>query len=75
MIFTEDVERIFGKRKFASKELEEALYATKIQTPPPHKTLQPAENTEKQQPDAAENQPKEEEKQNEAQLTENKDNC
>ncbi|MCQ2252179.1 MAG: ATP-dependent zinc metalloprotease FtsH [Bacteroidales bacterium] len=36
VIFTEDVERIFGKRKFASKELEEALYATKRQTPPPY---------------------------------------
>jgi len=74
VIFTEDVERIFGKRKFASKELEEALYATKIQTPPPHQTLQPAENNETK---SEENQQQKEveEKQNETQLAENKDNC
>ena len=40
VIFTEDVENIFGKRKFASKEQEEALYATRPQTvqptPPPY---------------------------------------
>jgi cell division protease FtsH len=38
VIFTEDVERIFGKRKFANKETEEALYATSRipLTPPPH---------------------------------------
>ncbi len=37
VIFTEDVERIFGKRKFASKEQEEALYGKKELTviPPP----------------------------------------
>lgn len=28
VIFTEDVERIFGKRKFSSKEQEESLYGT-----------------------------------------------
>ena len=40
VIFTEDVENIFGKRKFANKEQEEALYATRPQsqqlTPPPY---------------------------------------
>ncbi|MBQ3657104.1 MAG: ATP-dependent zinc metalloprotease FtsH [Bacteroidales bacterium] len=75
VIFTEDVERIFGKRKFASKELEEALYATKIQTPPPHKTLQPAEENKEAQPVENKQQKEAEEKQDEAQLAENKDNC
>lgn len=46
VIFTEDVENIFGKRKFASKELEEALYSTRIQTPPPHPSAQPAADGE-----------------------------
>lgn len=51
VIFTEDVENIFGKRKFASKAQEEALYATKMQTPPPYvpkqndKQLDPAEQS------------------------------
>lgn len=40
VIFTEDVEKIFGKRKFASKEQEEALYASRphvsTPTPPPY---------------------------------------
>ncbi|MCQ2250813.1 MAG: ATP-dependent zinc metalloprotease FtsH [Bacteroidales bacterium] len=36
VIFTEDVERIFGKRKWATKEQEEALYATRKITPPPY---------------------------------------
>ncbi|MCR5455354.1 MAG: ATP-dependent zinc metalloprotease FtsH [Bacteroidales bacterium] len=57
VIFTEDVENIFGKRKFASKEMEEALYATRPQsqasTPPPY------------QPDGEQNQeaPKDEQPQ------------
>ena len=49
VIFTEDVENIFGKRKFASKEQEEALYATRpqslSQTPPPYNP-QPKEGAE-----------------------------
>ena len=49
VIFTEDVENIFGKRKFASKEQEEALYATRPQslpqTPPPYNP-QPKEGAE-----------------------------
>ncbi|MBO4372064.1 MAG: cell division protein FtsH, partial [Bacteroidales bacterium] len=42
VIFTEDVERIFGKRKFANKRQEEALYGinnSNDDTPPPTKTL------------------------------------
>ncbi len=35
VIFTEDVERIFGKRKFANKQQEEALYGiTHVSEPP-----------------------------------------
>ncbi|MBR3713839.1 MAG: hypothetical protein IKM98_11680, partial [Bacteroidales bacterium] len=49
VIFTEDVENIFGKRKFANKEQEEALYATRpqslSQTPPPYNP-QPKEGAE-----------------------------
>ncbi len=60
VIFTEDVERIFGKRKFASKEQEAALYATKPQTaltPPPYNP-QPAEQGDTgQQTDQQEQQP------------------
>ncbi|MBQ4408144.1 MAG: ATP-dependent zinc metalloprotease FtsH [Bacteroidales bacterium] len=52
VIFTEDVENIFGKRKFANKEQEEALYATRpqsSQTPPPYTPSQNADGAEQSQ--------------------------
>ena len=53
VIFTEDVENIFGKRKFANKEQEEALYATRPQsprlTPPPYVPSQNADGAEQPQ--------------------------
>ena len=53
VIFTEDVENIFGKRKFANKEQEEALYATRPQSPrlspPPYVPAQKADGAEQPQ--------------------------
>ena len=53
VIFTEDVENIFGKRKFANKELEKALYATRPQsqslTPPPYVPTQNQDVAEQKQ--------------------------
>ena len=52
VIFTEDVENIFGKRKFANKEQEEALYATRpqsSQTPPPYNPSQDADGEQQPQ--------------------------
>ena len=63
VIFTEDVENIFGKRKFASKELEEALYSTRIQTPPPHRTLEAEQKQESATQE--EDKPKEQEQEQE----------
>jgi len=69
VIFTEDVENIFGKRKFASKELEEALYSTRIQTPPPHRTLEAEQKQESATQE--EDKPKEQEQEQEQEQNEN----
>ena len=55
VIFTEDVEKIFGKRKFSTKEQEEALYATHSIIPPPYNPAPAADNQES--PEPAEHQP------------------
>lgn len=64
VIFTEDVENIFGKRKFANKELEKALYATRPQsqslTPPPYVPTQNQDVAEQKQ-DAPKDEPSNEE--------------
>ncbi len=54
VIFTEDVERIFGKRKWASKEQEEALYATRKITPPPYHPEQEQEKAQEEENPKAE---------------------
>ncbi len=58
VIFTEDVERIFGKRKFANKETEEALYATSRipLTPPPHVSKTETVNAEDKKEDEKEDE-------------------
>lgn len=51
VIFTEDVERIFGRRKFATKEQEEALYGKSEET----QTLPPPFENPDEQPQPIEN--------------------
>lgn len=50
VIFTEDVEKIFGKRRWASRT-EEILSAAENATPPPFKVPETTETTETPQPD------------------------
>jgi cell division protease FtsH len=72
VIFTEDVENIFGKRKFASKELEEALYGVRTQTPLPPKHEPETQNDEnKTQAEAQEEKQEENPKEKEEEKSEN----
>ncbi len=75
VIFTEDVENIFGKRKFANKELEKALYATRPQsqslTPPPYVPTQNQDVAEQKQ-DAPKDEPSNEETPKENDSTDDK---
>ncbi|MBP5683143.1 MAG: ATP-dependent zinc metalloprotease FtsH [Bacteroidales bacterium] len=75
VIFTEDVENIFGKRKFANKELEKALYATRPQsqslTPPPYVPTQNQDAAEQKQ-DAPKDEPSKEETPKDDNSTEDK---